>query len=167
MGAILQNGAVTPGHLASWTTDGVLQDAGPALASNKVLASALGTNFNTTTDQPILLPPNIGIFQLTGIIITNPSLSLTTAASGFYPAASKGGSPLVANTQVYTTLIGANLLLNATLTAFANTARFSSANLPLVLGPNNAYALAIYFSLPTAQGAAATADIYLTGIVLS
>ena len=32
--AIVQSGSVTPGHVGSWTTDGILQDGGPASAGN-------------------------------------------------------------------------------------------------------------------------------------
>lgn len=162
-----QSGSVTPGHLATWTTDGVLQDGGPILASQKVLASLRSANFNTTADQPLLIPPAISAFQLTGIVITNAAVSLTTAVGGFYTAASKGGSQIVANSQVYSSLTGPNLLLSATLTAFANTARFSINNLPQVLNANNQYGLALYFALTTTQGASATADVYILGVDLS
>ena len=167
MAGIQQAGAVTPGHLAVWNTSNVLADGGPVLASQKVLASIRGANFNTTSDQPLILPPAVTAFQLTGILITNASLSLTTAVGGFYTAASKNGSPLVAASQVYSSLTSGDLLLAATLAAFAQTARLSSNNLPLVLGANNQYALAIYLSLTTPQGALATADCYLLGIDLS
>ena len=167
MGAILQSGNVTPGHLGIWTTDGVLQDGGPILASQKVLCSLRQASFNTTADQPLLLPPAISAFQLTGIIITNASTPLSVAAGGFYPQTSKGGSAIVASSQVYSTLTNSNLLLQATLTAFAQNARFSGNNLSLVLNANNQYGFALYFSLTTAQGAAATADIYAVGIDMS
>jgi hypothetical protein len=164
---VLQNGLVTPGHYATWVTDGVIEDGGALAAAQKVLASVFSANFNTTTDQPILIPPAITAFQLTGIIVTNASISLTTAAGGFYPAAGKGGSAIVASSQAYSSLINANLLLQPTLTAFAQSARFSSANLPLILGTNNQYSLAAYLSLTTAQGNPATADVYLLGVDLS
>lgn len=164
---IIQTGSVTPGHLATWQASGVVGDGGPILASNKVLASVFSANFNSAGDQPILLPFPIKAFQLTGIVVTNASVSMTTAVGGFYPAAAKAGSAIVAAGQVYSALTGRDLLLQATLTAFASTARFSSNNLPLVLGPNSQNVLAMYFSLTTAQGAGAAADIYLLGIDLS
>ena len=164
---IQQSGQVTPGHLASWMTEGVLEDGGALLASQKVLAAIAQANFNSTFDQPLILPPAITAFQLTGLIVTNASVSLTTAAGGFYTAASKGGSAIVASSQAYSSLTTANLLLNATLTAFAQTARFSANNLGSILGSNNQYGLAIYLSLTTAQGVVATADVYAIGIDLS
>jgi hypothetical protein len=166
MTGVLQGGNVTPGHVATWATDGVIQDGGPLAASQKVLASIRGANFNTTTDQALLIPPAITAFQLTGIVVTNASISLTTAAGGFYPAVAKGGTPIVANTQVYSALSSSDKLLQATLASFGSTTRFSASNLgySLVLGYNY---LTIYLSLTTAQGAIATADVYAVGIDLS
>jgi hypothetical protein len=164
---VVQTGNVTPGHLATWQASGVVGDGGPILASNKVLAAMFSANFNTAGDQAILLPFPIKAFQLTGIVVTNASVSMTTAVGGFYPAAAKAGSAIVAAGQVYSALTSKDLLLQATLTSFANTARFSSNNLPLVFGPNSQNVLAIYFSLTTAQGGSAVADIYLIGIDLS
>ena len=152
---IEQSGNVTPGHLVRWTTDGVVQDGGVA---QKVIAALFGASFNETSDQPILIPSTITAFQITGILVTNASLSLTTAAGGFYPQPSKAGTAIVAAGQVYSSLTDANHLLSCTLAGSVATTRYSSANLP------NGY---IYFSLTTAQGANATADIYILGTDLS
>ena len=167
MGAVQQSGNVTPGHLAVWTTGGVIQDGGSFLASQKVLAAFFNANFNTIADQPLILPSAITAFQLTGIIVTNASVSLTTAAGGFYPAASKGGTAIVSSAQVYSALTSANLLMQPTLSSFAQSARFSSANLGLSLVANGQNGLTVYLSLTTAQGSSATADVYLVGIDLS
>lgn len=156
--SVEQSGNITPGHLAKFITSGVIGDAGPLGASQKVLAYQQAANFNVTTDQPLILPITITAFQLTGIIVANASISLTTAQGGFYTAASKGGSVIVLASQAYSALTNANLLMQPTLTAFALTARFSANNLT-----NNE----IYFALTAAQGAPATADIYLVGIDLS
>jgi hypothetical protein len=40
-----------------------------------------------------------GKFRIKRIVITNASVSLMTAAAGFYPAASKGGMAIVASGQ--------------------------------------------------------------------
>lgn len=157
-GNIQQSGNVTPLHVAQWTTDGVLQDGGPLLGPSETkLAQLLGANLNTTNDQPIAIPTTITKFQLTRIVVTNASLSLTTAAGGFYPQPAKGGTALVANTQVYSSLTAASALLNPTLTTYANTTALTASILT---------AFSIYFALTTAQGAACTADIYLFGIIL-
>lgn len=162
MSGVQQSGNVTPGHAASWVTAGVIADAGALPAAQKVLATLKGANFNTTADQILTLPAAIGAFSITGIIITNASISLTTAVGGFYPAASKAGTPIVAASQVYSALTAAAKLLNATLASFGSTTRFSVANLT-----NGGVGLQVYFALTTAQGAAATADIYLIGIDLT
>ena len=166
MTGVLQSGNVTPGHLATWTTDGIVQDGGPILASQKVLTSIRSASFATTIDQPLILPPSIVAFQLTGIIVTNASTSLLGALGGFYTNPGQTGSVIVFAAQSYSSLTGSNLLLSVTLTAFANTARFSSNNLPLLLNANGQYALGFYFSLSTAL-AAGTADIYAIGLDLS
>jgi hypothetical protein len=162
MGLVQQSGNITPGHLPVWVAPGVIGDGGAALAAQRVLASLRGANFNTTSDQPIAIPQRVTAFALTGIIVTNASLSLTAAVGGFYPQAAKAGTPIVAAAQAYSTLTTANALLNATLAAFGSGTRFSSANLGTIGGLLN-----IWFALTTAQPVAATADIYLVGIDLS
>jgi hypothetical protein len=162
MASVLQSGLVTPGHAAKWVTDGVLADAGGSSASQRVLASLRNANFNITTDQPIIIPQNFSAFQLTSIIVTNASVSLTTAAGGFYPLAGKAGTPIVAAAQAYSALTTSASLITVTLAAFGANTRFSSANLGTIAGLT-----AIWFSLTTAQGVTATADIYICGIDLS
>lgn len=156
--SVEQSGAVTPGHAVKWVTDNVIQDAGVIPAAQRVLATFINADFNSTGDQPIIIPAAITAFQLTAILVTNATISLTTAAGGFYTAASQGGTPIVAAGQVYTALTNPNLLATLTRTAFAQSARFSN---------NNLTGNTIYFSLTTPQGVAANADIYLIGIDLS
>jgi hypothetical protein len=162
MGAIVQAGNVTPGHAVIWTADGIAQDGGPFPSGQRVIASLRGANFNTTNDQPIIIPQRFVAFQLTSIIVTNATVSLTTAAGGFYPAAAKGGTPIVSAAQTYSALTTANSLMTATLASFGANTRFSSANLATLNG-----LLALYLSLTTAQGVAATADCFVCGIDLS
>ena len=156
---IVQSGIITPGHLVDWITDGVVGDAGPALAGNKVLGSIFMADFNSTFDQPITLAQSLTAFQLSGIIVTNASVSLTSAIGGFYPLASKAGSSLVLASQAYSSLTGPNILLQPSLTAYATTTRFSRSVLTS--------SWAIYLSLSTAQGVPATADVYVLGVDLS
>lgn len=160
--SVRQSGLITPGHVVLWSTTGVIQDGGALSAAQQVLASIRSVNFNTTVDQPIAIPQRVTAFQLNGIVITNASVSLTTAAGGFYPAASKGGTPIVSAAQAYSTLTTSAKLLQATLASFGSTTRFSSANLGTIGGLLN-----IWFSLTTAQGVAAIADVYLVGTDLS
>lgn len=155
---IEQSGNVTPGHLASWITTGVLGDGGALPTAQQVLGKLLSADFNDTADQLIAYRDGIQAFQLTGIVITNSNVSLTTAAGGFYPQAGKAGTPIVAATQVYSTLTAPTKLLQATLASYGSTTLFSIVNLPDA---------GIYFSLTTAQGSAGVADIYLIGMVLT
>ena len=151
---VLQSGNVTPGHLATWTTNGVIADGGPLIGASAVLASLLSADFNTIADQPIVIPASITAFHLSAIYVTNASISLTTAAGGFYPQPAKVGTAIVAAGQVYSALTASTILLQPTIAGAGNNTRFSSVNLPN---------MAIYFALTTAQGAAAVADIYIIG----
>lgn len=118
-----------------------------------VLGTLRGANFNSTADQAIAINAAVTAFQITGIVVTNCSASLTLAAGGFYPTTSKGGTPIVAAAQLYSALTGATLLLNATVAATPLVTRYTIAN--------------VYLSLTTAQGGAATCDIYVAGIDLT
>ena len=156
--AIEQSGNIVPGHVAIWNSPNVIKDGGPLAASQKVIARLLNADFNADSDQPIVLPAAIQAFQLTGIIITGATASLSVAVGGFYTEADKAGDEIVADTQVYSALTTYDLLMQATLASFAQTARFSRRNLT---------DWSIYFSLTTPQGGAALADIYLIGIDLT
>lgn len=121
-----------------------------ATGNEQILGQLIGANFNVTTDQAIPIT-RIGSqkYVITRIIVTNASISLTTAAGGFYQTTSKGGTAIVANSQVYSSLTAATTVLNPTL-AISRTYTLDN----------------IYFSLTTAQGAAATGDIFICGYVL-
>lgn len=162
MGGVIQSGVVTPFHSVQWLADGVIGDGGANPEGLRVIAGIRGANFNTTNDQPIIIPQNLTAFSLRFIVVTNASVSLTTAAGGFYSAASKGGTPIVAAAQTYATLTDNNQLALPTLASFGSATRFSSRNLGSING-----LLAIWFSLTVPQGVAATADIYISALDLS
>ena len=117
------------------------------LTQQYVLASLLGADFNVTTDQAITIPA--GRWIVRKIVVDNASISLTTAAGGIYTATSKGGTAIVAATQVYSALTASGKFLDLTLAAGMATDILT--------------ATTIYFSLTTAQGAAATGDIFIIG----
>ena len=126
----------------------------PVVYSGRVglLGSLLGANFNSTADQPILLTvPSTSLYRVSKITVTNASISLTTAAGGVYDAAAKGGDAIVAAGQVYTALSTSKKALDLTI----------AANLRLPAGTG------LWLSLTTAQGAAATADVYVFGDLLT
>lgn len=129
--------------------------AGVAVSSGALIANGGGplatlrsANFNSTADQALTLPSKVTAYQLSSIVVTNCSANLTTAAGGFYTAASKGGSAVVAAIQLYSGLTGATIILNPTIAA--------AGLLKLTASP-------LYLSLTTAQGGAATCDVYLFG----
>lgn len=155
---IQQSGNITPGHVAVWTTDGVIQDGGAVAAASTILGSLRGANFNTLLDQPIQIFPTIAAFQITGILVTNASIPLSGAAGGFYPTANKGGTAIVASGQVYSSLTTASKLLAATLAGTVATTRYSALNMDAVFG-----FLTLYLSLTTPQGSPATADVFILG----
>lgn len=110
-----------------------------------------GANFNVTTDNavPIGVAAS-GKYLIDQILVTNASVSLTTAAGGVYTAASKGGTAVVAAGQVYSALTAAAKILALTL-AVTDTRTEAT----------------LFLNLTTAQGAAATADIYVFGKYLA
>jgi len=111
------------------------------------LGTIRGANFNSTADQAIAITSTITAYRVTKITVTNCSANLTLAAGGIYPTTSKGGTALVALTQVYTALSAAAIALDLTLAVTST--RYTAANL--------------YLSLTTGQGSAATCDLYLFG----
>jgi hypothetical protein len=124
----------------------------PHVSSGMLLGRLIGANMNETTDQPFVLTSWAALnpFRITKITAKNASVSLTTAEGGLYPAAAKGGTAIVASTQLFSTLTAAAIALDLTLAV-----------------PNTVYAKGgeAVLSLTTAQGAAATADFYLFGDV--
>ena len=108
-----------------------------------LIGKLLGANFNVTTDQAIGITTG---YRVTQIIVQNASINMTTAVGGFYSAGAKGGTEIVLATQVYTALTSATVQLDLPIN--------------VVMGGLTS----VSFSLTTAQGAAATADIYIYGL---
>ncbi len=129
-----------------------------AFAPSRVQCGWLyGANMNTTADQAIPMSVPSATYMIDSIAVSNPSVSLTTAAGGLYTAASKGGVAVVANTQAYSTLTtnAANTTGNSFLLTLATAGSTTDFQ-----GPTQASAVnTLYLSLTTAQGAAATADV--------
>lgn len=141
-----------------WTTDGTdpswnlltssnFNSSAKFLGGYGIIGSLISANFNTTGDNSITITATKYIIRK--IVVTNASISLTTAAGGFYTGAGKSGTTLVAAGQVYSVLTAATKWIDATLTATVGTDTFN--------------VTPIYLSLTTAQGAAATADIFVFG----
>jgi Tfp pilus assembly protein PilV len=133
-----------------WTCTDATTNAAVWRPAVPLIGRLIGANMNATTDQAIpLFVPATAAYKVAKITVTNASANLTTAVGGFYTATSKGGVALVANTQVYTALSTAGKSLDVTLAAAA--------------AITNAAATPLYLSLTTAQGTAATADVYVFG----
>ena len=117
------------------------------LATNqalRLLAVATGVNANATGDTvlPIL---DSSSYSVKFVVATNASTSLTTAAAGLFTAPAAGGTAIVANAAL-SALTGSTVVSERTV---ASTAAQTGQNL--------------YVNVGTAQGAAATFDIYVYG----
>ncbi len=117
------------------------------IVNSKLLGKLIGANMNVTTDQLIKIYSKEYIPRK--IVVKNVSANLTLAAGGIYTSDAKGGSAIVAFTQVYSVLTGATKFLDLTLASIALT--------DILTNPF------LYFSLTTGQGSASTADIYVFG----
>lgn len=123
---------------------------------DQLLFKLIGANMNVTTDQifnPVNGGPGNSHYRISAIYCTNASTSLTTAAGGVYNAISKpsGANILVAAAQAYSTLTASTSGFNLTLNAAGN-------GLQAGITP--------VFSLTTGQGSAATADLYIFGMIM-
>ena len=121
------------------------------LATNqaiRLLASAQSVNLNATGDtvMPVI---NTARYSVSNVVFTNASTSLTTAAAGVFPAASAGGTAIVSNAAL-SGQTSASVVTNATINSTA-----------ALTGQN------IYFNVGTAQGAAATMDVFVYGYDLT
>lgn len=113
--------------------------------ASSLLGVLRAANMNTTADQAISI--GVAKYVVRRIVVTNASANLTLAAGGIYPAASKAGTAIVANTQLYTALTASTKTLDLTLAALTDVQT----------------AATLYLALTTGQGSAATADLYLFG----
>lgn len=95
-----QSGLVTPTHIATWTTDGVIQDGGVAIPNlSGMLASVVqNINFNATnTDNPIPinLPAGYTRYRIQAILISGATHDISAATCGVFTATAAGGTPVV------------------------------------------------------------------------
>jgi hypothetical protein len=121
------------------------------VASNqaiRLLASFQGVNVNQTGDT-VLPINNTTNYSVSNVIFTNASTSLTTALAGVFTAPGAGGTGIVANAAL-SALTGSTVVSQRTV---ASTAVQTGQNL--------------YVNVGTAQGAAATMDVFVYGYDLS
>lgn len=150
---VQQSGNVTPGHLASWTVDGILQDAGIALLNfnGALISSLLNVNFNVTNNDnvlPILLPSGYTRYRLMLLLISGATAALNSATCGLFTAAAAGGVAVVTS--------GTALTITSTLFDTNNNMQSLTINNQNTLALNDPV---LYFRTQTAQGSAALANV--------
>ena len=121
------------------------------LATNqaiRLLASYQSVNVNATGDT-VLPVQNTGRFSVSNVVCTNASTSLTTATAGLFTAPNAGGTAIVADAAL-SGLTSASVVSQRTV---ASTAAQTGGNL--------------YLNVGTAQGAAATMDVFVYGYDLT
>jgi hypothetical protein len=111
----------------------------------RLLAVFTGVNVNATGDQAALPIGNSTNYSVSNVVFTNASTSLTTALAGVFTAPSASGTAIVANAAL-SALTGPTVVSQRTV---ASTAIQAGQNL--------------YVNVGTAQGAAATMDVYVYG----
>lgn len=127
--------------------------------------SLIGANFNSTADQAISLTGPASNWIVSRIIVDNCSASLTTAKGTFYAAASKTTN-IVGSTSGTTTWAG---ITNSNAVWIYQPSGLNVADAGALF--HGVYyttaSQTIYLSLTTAQGSAATCDVYVIGTRLS
>jgi hypothetical protein len=121
------------------------------LSSNqaiRLIGSAQSVNLNAVGDTiaPILVSGRVSVAY---VLVTNASVSLTTAQVAVYTAPAAGGTAVLSATA----LTGATTAAKVVNTAASSTDAITGANL--------------YVRNTTAQGAAATADVFIYGYDLT
>jgi len=121
------------------------------LSSNqaiRLIASAQSVNLNSVGDTlaPILVAGRVSVAY---VVLSNASTSLTTAQVAVYTAPSAGGTAVLSATA----LTGATTAAKVVNTAASSTDAITGLNL--------------YVRNTTAQGAAATADVFIYGYDLT
>lgn len=135
-----------PGPSTTVTANQVPLNSGQAL---RLLAVARAVSVNALGDTalPILTSTT---WSVANVIITNASVSLTAAVAGVFTAPSAGGTAIVAAAAL-AALTGLTVVSQRTV---ATTAAFTATP-------------SMYLNVSTAQGAAATVDVFIYGYDLS
>jgi hypothetical protein len=127
----------------------------PSRFGQILLGQLISANMNSTADQQIVVFSAPAKYIIRRIVVTNASVSLSTAAGGVYPQASKGGTAIVAAGQAYSGLTASTKFIDLTIAS-----GYTS-------GGDILTAKSIFLSLTTAQGTAATADVYVFGDIVT
>lgn len=140
---------------------GVGGAAPDAVQSSCRIASAIGVNVNSAnTDTALVFDPHTSgrYFVVDYIVVTNPSVSLTTATGGVFSAAAAGGTALMANIAL-APLVNPHDFMQ---TGFAAASTVTGA----ITKNSTALNTTLFFRNGTAQGAPATVDVFVFGRLL-
>jgi len=140
-------GSATPNHLAAFDTPNSFQDGG--VGGSYQVGELIGADFDITGDQTIILtlPPGVSVWVLDAVVATNASIPLTSAVGGIYVGPGKTGLQVVAASQHYSALT-------------TNAPNVAGGLLFLTIEQSATLTVsALFFSLTTPQGVAATADL--------
>ncbi len=132
---------------------GAVGPTGPIpIGTNDILFSLSGANLQLTTDQAFSKNGSFTTYVITAVIARRASGAVVTSClGGIYTAATKGGTPLVAATQSWANLTGANKIVEATLAA---------------VNATDAQTATPILSLTTGSTGACTADFTIYGYAL-
>jgi hypothetical protein len=111
----------------------------------RLLAVYTGVNVNATGDTANLKIANASNWSVSNVVFTNASISLTTAAAGVFTLPGGAGTAIVANAAL------------SALTSSTVVSQRTVASTAIQTGEN------LYVNVGTAQGAAATMDVYVYG----
>ena len=118
-------------------------------AAQSKLFELRGANLNTTADQAMQKVGTFTRFQITNIVSVGRGGNAGLAAGGIYNAPAKGGNAIVSAAQAWGALSAIDKVLTPALIALGDVQQASP-----------------WLSLTTAAGAAATADLFVYGVVM-
>lgn len=120
--------------------------------NSRALFKLTGADMKLTTDQQFTKQGAFTNYIPTYIVgIRKTGGTTGTCAGGIYPSASKAGTAIVANSQNWVALASAGKIVSATLASVVGT---------------DAQNATPYLSLTTGSTAAATADIWIWGLIV-
>lgn len=129
------------------STTAMLVTLGRVLPRYGILGSSAAVNLNSAlTDTGVTI--NATKFIIDKIMVEGASINLTTATASVYTGAGGTGTSL-ANDQV--------------LSALTASTKFKNLTLEAVVGTDTLTSTTLYFRVGTAQGAAATANVWILG----
>jgi hypothetical protein len=129
------------------STTAMLVTLGRVLPRYGILGSSAAVNLNSAlTDTGVTI--NATKFIIDKIMVEGASINLTTATASVYTGAGATGTAL-ANDQV--------------LSALTASTKFKNLTLEAVVGTDTLTSTTLYFRVGTAQGAAATANVWILG----